>query len=314
MKKALITGISGQDGAYLARLLLEKGYRVFGTSRDAAASPFSNLERLGLRERVELLTMPPHDPARVTALLEQLRPDEIYNLAGQSSVGLSFARPRETIADIVQSDLNLLEAVRVLALPTRIFNASSGECFGDTGGTPADETTPFNPNSPYASAKAASCWQTRVYRRAYGIFACSGLLYNHESPLRPEGFVTRKIIDGALNIAARRETRLTLGNIDIERDWGWAPEYVEAMWLMLQQEKPTDFVIATGHSYPLREFVATAFSLLGLDWREHTSSDPTLLRPGEAPICRADPSRAARVLGWRAKKTMPEVVAAMLKG
>ena len=329
-KKALIIGVSGQDGPYLARLLLEKGYQVTGTSRNAETASFANLHRLGIKaelgsspaqtklmpsgckDRLRLRTLVPEDPDRVMTLLAELLPDEIYNLSGQSSVGLSFERPLETLASIVGSDLNILEAIRRLALPTRLFNASSGECFGDTGGLAATESSPFKPRSPYAVAKAAAFWQISVYREVYGLFACSALLFNHESPLRPDQFVTRKIIRTVVDIAAGRADRLSLGNIDIERDWGWAPEYVEAMWLMLQRERPEDFIIATGRSFPLRDFVAEAFSLLGLDWREHTSSDPTLLRPTDALVCRADVYRAKKNLGWQARSAMPEVVWMML--
>jgi GDPmannose 4,6-dehydratase len=311
-KKALIIGISGQDGAYLAELLLAKGYRVIGSSRSADTASFANLVRLGIKDRLTLRTLVPTEPEPVLRLLEELGPDEIYNLSGQSSVGLSFERPLETLASIVTSDLNILEAVRRLQLPVRLFNASSGECFGDTGGLAATELSPFRPRSPYAVAKAAAFWQTSVYREVYGLYACSALLFNHESPLRPDHFVTRKIIKGVVDIAAGRATRLSLGNIAIERDWGWAPEYVEAMWLMLQQEKPDDFIIATGQSFPLGDFVAQAFSLLGLDWQAHTSCDPDLLRPTDAMICRADVYKAKKVLGWQAQSAMPELVRMML--
>ena len=254
-KKALICGVSGQDGAYLARLLLDKGYKVFGTPRDAQVSSFRNLIRLGVRDQVCLLSMSLVDFRSVLQVLSKVQPDEVYNFAGQSSVGLSFEQPVETLESHATGCLNLLETIRFLDIPVRLYNACSGECFGDTGDVPATENTPFRPRSPYAVAKAAAFWEVANYREAYGLFACSGILFNHESPLRPERFVTRKIIAAACRIAAGSREILRLGNLAISRDWGWAPEYVEAMWRMLQQEKPDDYVIATGASYRLEDFV-----------------------------------------------------------
>lgn len=268
MKKALICGISGQDGAYLAHLLLEKGYDVYGTSRDAQMASFSNLQVLGIRDKVKLESMALNDFRSVLQALTKVQPDELYNLAGQSSVGLSFQQPVETLESISVGTLNLLEAIRFMNRPIKLYNACSGECFGDTNRFPADETPPFRPRSPYAVAKAAAFWEVANYREAYGLFACSGILFNHESPLRPERFVTRKIISTACRIAAGSLEKLHLGNISIQRDWGWAPEYVEAMWLMMQQEKPNDFVVATGESHSLEEFVETAFHYFGLDWHD----------------------------------------------
>lgn len=312
MKKALICGISGQDGAYLAELLLSKGYDVYGTSRDAQMSFFSNLTKLGIRGRVKVESMAVNDFRSVLQVLKKVEPDEIYNLAGQSSVGLSFHQPVETLESITVGTLNLLEAVRFIDRPTRFYNAGSSECFGDTGGTPADETTPFRPRSPYAVAKAAAFWEVANYREAYGLFACSGILFNHESPLRPERFVTQKIVSSACRIASGSREKLNLGNITILRDWGWAPEYVQAMWLMLQQDKPDDFVIATGKSHSLEEFIVTAFQCLNLDWREHCCTDAELLRPTEILIGRGEPLKAHNVLGWRATYTMPDVVGMMI--
>ena len=316
-RTALITGGSGQDGAYLARLLLEKGYRVVITTRqaDSSANVLANLHRLGSSEtaRVEVKTLFLQEVGELLAFLERLAPEEIYNLAGQSSVGLSFEKPRETFASIAVACQNLLEAVRVLGLPARLFNASSGDCFGDTGGVAATETTPFRPPSPYAVAKAAAFWQIRAYRDAYGLQACSGILFNHESPLRPARFVTRKIIRTVVDIAAGRASELRLGNIDIQRDWGWAPEFVEGMWRMLQQDEPDDYILATGQTFALREFVEQAFALLGLDWQKHTVCDSGLLRPTDILISRADPGKAEQRLGWQARVAMPEVVRRMIE-
>ena len=259
-RTALICGISGQDGTYLAQLLLEKGYRVIGTSRDAQVTTFGNLIKLGIRDRVEVASMALSDFRSVLQVLARFQPDEVYNLAGQSSVGLSFEQPVETLESISVGTLNLLEGIRFLNRDIRLYNAGSSECFGDTGDTPANEQTPFRPRSPYAVAKAAAFWQVANYREAYGLFACSGILFNHESPLRPERFVTQKIVRAACRIAAGSKERLTLGRLDIQRDWGWAPEYVEAMWKMLQQPQPEDFVIATGETHALQDFVAEAFA------------------------------------------------------
>lgn len=308
MKRALICGVSGQDGAYLAQLLLSKGYEVHGTSRDAEMASFSNLTRLGIRERVHLESMTLTDFRSVLQVLNRVMPDEIYHLAGQSSVGLSFEQPVETLESISHGTLNLLEVLRFLGRPTRLYHAGSSECFGDTGGVPADEETPFRPRSPYAVAKATAHWTVANYREAYGLFACSGILFNHESPLRPARFVTRKIVSAACRIAEGSGEKLQLGNIAIERDWGWAPEYVEAMWRMLQQDTPEDFVIATGQSHRLESFVEAAFEALGLDWREHVSHDPALLRPTEILKGRASSAKAQAKMGWRARYGMRDVV------
>jgi GDPmannose 4,6-dehydratase len=312
MKKALICGISGQDGPYLARLLLEKQYEVFGTSRDAQTSPFVNLTRLGIRDHIQLLSMAVNDFKSVLQVLDQVQPDELYNLAGQSSVGLSFDQPLETLESIAIGALNLLEAIRFIKRPIKFYNACTSECFGDTGETAADECSPFRPRSPYAIAKAAAFWAVLNYCEAYDLFACSGILFNHESPLRPERFVTKKIIATACRILKGGSEKLRLGNISIRRDWGWAPEYVVAMWMMLQQSRPDTYVIATGETYSLEEFTEFAFSYLGLDWREHTIIDSHLLRPADIAIGRANPQKAAEVLGWKANNKMNDVVKMMI--
>ena len=312
-RTALICGISGQDGAYLAQLLLQKGYSVVGTSRDAQMSRFENLARLGIREAVETASMALNDFRSVLQVLAKYQPDEVYNLAGQSSVGLSFEQPVETLESISIGTLNLLEGIRFLNKDIRLYNAGSSECFGDTGTTPANEQTPFRPRSPYAVAKAAAHWEGANYREAYGLFACSGILFNHESPLRPERFVTQKIVRAACRIANGRRERLKLGRLDIERDWGWAPEYVEAMWRMLQQSQPYDFVIATGETHSLEDFVAAAFNAVNLDWREHVDIDQALMRPTDLEISCADPSLAESRLGWSAQTNMQRVVRKMVE-
>lgn len=313
MKKALICGISGQDGAYLAQLLINKGYTVYGTSRDAQMSTFSNLNRLGIKEAVTLLSMSLNDFRSVLQVLTKIQPDEVYNLAGQSSVGLSFEQPVETLESIATGTLNLLESIRFTGRNIKLYNASSSESFGDTRGEAADENTPFHPRSPYAVAKATAFWEVANYREAYNLFACSGILFNHESPLRPERFVTQKIVSSVRRIATGSPEKLQLGDISVKRDWGWAPEYIEAMYLMLQQEKPDDFVIATGETYSLEEFVAEAFTSVGLNWQEHTIIDKSLYRPTEIAIGRGNPRKAKEILGWEAKYKMPDVVRMMVQ-
>ena len=313
-RRALICGVSGQDGAYLAKLLLSHGSEVFGTSRDAQISHFTNLRRVGIHGRVALESMAPTDFRSVLQAVRKTQPDEIYNLAGQSSVSLSFQQPVETLESISLGTLNILEAIRFVDQPIRLYNAGSSECFGDTGGAAATENTPFRPRSPYAVAKAAAFWEVANYREAYNIYACSGILYNHESPLRPERFVTRKIVAAACRIADGSDEVLRLGNLEIERDWGWAPEYVEAMWLMLQHDKPRDYVIATGEVNRLRDFVDLAFAEVGLQWKDHVELDPAFLRPTDITRGIGDPSLAAEKLGWKAQYGMRDVVRMMVEG
>jgi GDPmannose 4,6-dehydratase len=309
-KTALICGVSGQDGTYLAKLLLERGYTVHGASRDAQASSFRNLRRLGLIDSVHLESLNITDFRSVLQALRRVSPDEVYNLAGQSSVALSFEQPVETLESISVGTLNLLEAIRFTDQPIRFYNAGSGECFGDTR-DPADENTAFRPRSPYAVAKSAAHWEVANYAEAYGLFACTGILFNHESPLRAERFVTRKIVAAACRISRGSAERLSLGNLGVQRDWGWAPEYVEAMWMMLQQDRPDNYVIATGRSHTLEEFVARAFAEIGLEWRDYVDIDERLYRPADISYASADPSLAGERLGWKAKAHMPEVVAMM---
>ncbi len=307
-RRALVFGISGQDGAYLAKSLLDAGYEVHGTSRDRELTNRTHLAQVGADGRVTMHTVVLTDFRSVLHGITAAQPDEIYNLAGQSSVGLSFDTPIETLDGIVVGTLNILECLRFLKSKAHFFNAASSESFGDIEGLPADENTAFRPRSPYGVAKAAAYWIVRNYREAYDLFACSGILFNHESPLRPARFVTRKIVRAAVDISLGRAEELTLGNLDISRDWGWAPEYVEAMRRMLQTSEPRDFVIATGRGATLADFVARAFSRLGLDPLTHVRTDPLLHRPLDLSYSVGDPRLIEQTLGWRAVTAMPQVV------
>lgn len=312
MKTALICGVTGQDGPYLARFLLGKGYRVVGTSRDAQLSQFGNLHCLGIRDSVSTISMSLSDFRSVLQVLTKVCPDEVYNLAGQSSVGLSFEQPVETMESIVIASINLLEAIRFIGRPLKLYNACSSEAFGNVGDMPADEATPFRPRSPYGVARAASFWQVANYREAYGLFACSGILFNHESPLRPERFVTKKIVSAVGRIAMGSREKVALGDLSVRRDWGWAPEFVEAMWKILQQERPDDYVVATGQTNSLQDFVEAAFAEAGLNWREHVIADESLRRVADISVGRANPGKADHILDWRARYKMREVVQMMI--
>lgn len=311
MTRALIIGINGQDGAYLAKFLLEKGYEVVGTSRDAMASSFGNLIKLNINKRVATESMALNDFRSVLSVIKKVNPDEVYNLAGQTSVGLSFDQPVETMESITFGTLHLLEAIRFLGKPIKLYNAGSSECFGDTGSMPATETTPFLPRSPYAVAKTAAHGLVNNYQESYGLFACTGILCNHESPLRPERFVTQKIIHGAYRVFKNNKEKLYLGNVDIFRDWGWAPEYVEVMWLMLQQSNPNNFLIATGKSVSLRYFIEKAFLYYGLNWEDHVVIDPVFLRPSDIKTGSANPKKALDLLGWSARYNVDDVISFM---
>jgi GDPmannose 4,6-dehydratase len=305
--RALIFGISGQDGAYLADLLLSRGMEVHGTSRDIETSGFSGLNALGIFDKVKLHSVVLNNFRNVIAVLKTVRPRYVYNLAAQSSVMLSFDQPVETIDSIMHGTVNVMEAIRFLDLDTRFYNASSSECFGNTD-QPATETTAFRPRSPYAVGKAAAFWAVANYREAYGLFACSGILFNHESPLRPMRYVTQKIVRGATDIAEGRMSTLELGNLDLARDWGWAPEYVDAMRRMLEFERPEDFVIATGVTSGLKDFVAASFAAFGLDWTRHVRTSGVYLRPTDIQVSCGNPEKARRLLGWEATLHMPQVV------
>ncbi|WUH89654.1 GDP-mannose 4,6-dehydratase [Streptomyces sp. NBC_00433] len=315
-KTALITGITGQDGSYLAELLLQKGYEVHGVVR--RASTFNT-------HRIEHLYSDPHDPGtrlflhygdltdgtRLAGLLEKVRPDEVYHLAAQSHVRVSFDEPEFTGNTTGLSTTRLLEAIRAINLPCRFYQASSSEMFGATP-PPQREDTAFHPRSPYGVAKVYAYWVTRNYREAYGIHAVNGILFNHESPRRGPTFVTRKVATAAARIKAGLQKELYLGNLDARRDWGYAPEYVEAMWRMLQQDEPDDFVIATGTSYSVRDFVEQCFAHVGLDWSDHVRFDHRYLRPTEVDDLVGDASKAEKVLGWRPTVHVPELAGLMV--
>lgn len=309
-RKAFVIGITGQDGAYLAHHLLSAGYEVIGSSRDARPSSLGGLKFLKIFDKIKVIQMNPINFRSVLQTIAIVRPDEIYNLSGQSSVAISFDEPIETLESFLVATSNLLEAIRFLRLDkkTKYYNACSSECFGDTQGHPSDETTPFHPQSPYAVAKAAAYWLVSNYRDAYGLFACSGILFNHESPLRPERFVTQKIIKAAVRIAKGSSERLRLGNINIMRDWGWAPEYVDAMHRMLQVATPRDFIIATGNSVTLSYFIERAFGAVDLDWEEHIDTDTNLFRPSDMAISRGNPSLAEQNLKWKAQIKVDQVI------
>jgi len=320
-RTALITGITGQDGSYLAELLLAKGYRVHGVIR--RASVFTT-------ERVDHLYQDRHDPdvrfrlhhgdlldaMNLRRIISEVEPDEVYNLGAQSHVRTSFEEPVYTAQVVGIGTLHLLEAIRDYSDSTgrdvRFYQASSSEMYGKVVESPQNERTPFYPRSPYACAKLQAYWQTINYREAYSLFACNGILFNHESPRRGETFVTRKITRAAARIKLGLQQKLFLGNLDAKRDWGFAGDYVEAMWLMLQQEEPDDYVIATGECHSVREFLEEAFGYLELDWREHVEFDPRYLRPTEVDLLHGDASKARKVLCWRPKVLMPELCRMMV--
>jgi len=305
-KKALITGITGQDGSYLAEFLLDKGYEIHGIVRRSSSF---NTDRIGHLYR------DPHDPnARLflhygdlvdgtglREILTRVKPDEVYNLGAQSHVRVSFDQPVYTVATDALGTMNLLEAIRDISLPIRFYQASSSEMYGKVMERPQTEKTPFYPRSPYACAKVYSYWQTVNYRESYGMFACNGILFNHESPRRGETFVTRKITRAATRIKEGLQDKLFLGNLQASRDWGFAGDYVEAMWMMLQQEKPDDFVVATGQTHSVEEFLDEVFGYLKLDWHDHVKVDPRYFRPAEVDFLLGDAAKARRVLGWTPK-------------
>jgi GDPmannose 4,6-dehydratase len=316
MKRALVTGVTGQDGSYLTEFLLAKGYQVHGLIR--RASTFNT-------HRIDHLYRDPHDPdanlflhyadltdgSRLVTLLDSVQPDEVYHLAAQSHVRVSFDEPEYTGDTTGLGTIRLLEAIRRVGLDCRFYQASSSEMFG-AASPPQDETTPFSPRSPYGAAKVYSYWITRNYREGYGLFAVNGILFNHESPRRGETFVTRKITRAVARICDGRQDVLYLGNLDAVRDWGYAPEYVEAMWRMLQHDEPDDYVVATGSSYTVRDFVQFSFERANLDWERHVCFDERYLRPTEVDALVGDASKANRVLGWRPRVYAPELAALMV--
>lgn len=313
-KTALIFGATGQDGSYLSKLLVSKGYMVLGVSRDVTKSNLTNLEKLGLKNKINLISLEIQSFQSVFTLLKKSLPDEIYYLAGQSSVGLSFEQPAEALSSNLFGIINILESCRLIDKEIRVYCAGSSEIYGDTRGLAATEETPFHPQSPYAVAKASAFWLVDNYRESYkNLFVCSGIMFNHESPLRPKSFVTQKIITTAHRIANGSDEVLQLGRLDISRDWGWAPEYVEAMWLMLQNKSPEDFVIASGETNTLEVFVMEAFNQLGLNWNNHVTIDEALFRPTDIKVSIANPTKAIEKLNWKAKYKMREVIEMMLK-
>jgi len=317
-KKALITGITGQDGSYLTEFLLEKGYEVHGLIRRSSSFNTDRLEGIYQDPHVGAVGLHLHyadmtDGNRLTHLLQSIEPEEVYNLAAQSHVRVSFDLPAYTVETNALGTLNLLEAVRSLKRPARVYQASSSEMFGKVAETPQRETTPFHPRSPYACAKVYSYWQVINYREAYDMFACNGILFNHESPRRGETFVTRKITRAAARIKEGLQDKLFLGNLDAKRDWGYAGDFVEAMWLMLQQDAPDDYVVATGETHSVREFVEEAFGYLDLDWNEYVEVDPRYFRPAEVDLLLGDATKAKKKLGWTPRVTFRELVQRMAK-
>jgi GDPmannose 4,6-dehydratase len=315
-KRALITGITGQDGSYLAELLLDKGYEVHGIIRRASTFNTHRLDHLYVDAHEPHARMFLHygdltDGTRLVTLLTRVQPDEVYHLAAQTHVRVSFDEPEYTGLTTGLGTTRLLEAIRASGLATRFYQASSSEMFG-AAPPPQNESTPFHPRSPYGAAKVYAYWMARNYREAYGMFATNGILFNHESPRRGETFVTHKITRAVAAIAAGEQEHLYLGNLDAIRDWGYAPEYVEAMWRMLQQDEPTDFVIATGAPYSVREFAQFAFDHAGLDWERYVRFDERYLRPSEADHLVGDPGKAAALLGWTPKVFTPELARIMV--
>ncbi len=297
MPRALITGITGQDGSYLAELLLEKGYDVYGMVRRTSHHSFERIEHLV--DRVRIVTADLLDQHSLTVVLQDVRPDEVYNLAAQSYVPTSWTQPVLTGEFTALGVTRILEAIRLVHPAARFYQASSSEMFGKVQHTPQTESTPFYPRSPYGVAKVYGHWITVNYRESYNLYAVSGILFNHESPRRGMEFVSRKVTDGAARIRLGLSSQLRLGNLDARRDWGFAGDYVDAMWRMLQPEKPTDYVIGTGTTHSVRELVETAFSHVGLDWRKYVVSDPAFMRPAEVDVLLADPSKAYAELGWK---------------
>ena len=312
-KVALITGITGQDGAYLVELLLRKGYKVIGAFRRASTVNTARLDALGIAKELELVPFDLTDHGNMRRVIEAVAPDEVYNLAAQSFVGISFEQPVTTGEITGVGAVRLLETILEVNNQIRFYQASTSEMFGKAQEVPQNENTPFYPRSPYAASKLYAHWSTVIYREAYGMHATSGILFNHESPLRGAEFVTRKITLGAARIKHGLQSELRLGNLDAKRDWGYAKEYVEAMWLMLQQPEPDDYVIATGETHSVKEFVEAAFEVVGLDWQQYVVTDPTFIRPAEVDFLLGDYSKAKAKLGWKPKTTFKELVSLMVE-
>ena len=312
-KKALIIGITGQDGAFLAQYLLENNYVVYGTSRDKDRANMNSLKTLNIENEVIIYSMSTIDFRSVVQVFLEIKPDEIYNLSGQSSVGLSFEMPFDTHESISIGTLNILEVIRLFKPDSKFYNASSSECFGDTGGTRANEKTPFRPKSPYGVAKSSAFWQVSNYREAYDLHVSSGILFNHESFLRPKRFVTQKIVLSAIDIYEKKQKFLKVGIVDISRVWGWAPDYVKAMHLILQQNKPDDYIIASGKTISLRDFIKITFEYFSLNYEDYLIVDKNLFRPSDILISKADNSKAAEVLGWKPSKDIHNIIKEMIE-
>jgi GDPmannose 4,6-dehydratase len=317
VKKALITGITGQDGSYLAELLISKGYEVHGIIRRASTFNTGRLEPLYAdphlgKSRLHLHYGDMADASALARLIGKVQPEEVYNLAAQSHVRVSFDSPEYTADIVATGTVRLLEAIRETGIRPRFYQASSSEMFGRVQETPQTERTPFYPRSPYACAKVFSYWVTVNYRESYGLHASNGILFNHESPRRGETFVTRKITRAVAHIKAGLQDKLFLGNLEAKRDWGYAPEYVQAMWLMLQAEKPDDYVVATGETHSVREFLELAFSHAGLDWKDYLETDPRYFRPAEVDLLIGDSSKARRQLGWGPRTRFADLVKLMV--
>ena len=317
MKKALITGITGQDGSYLTELLLEKDYEVHGIIRRSSSFNTERIDHLYKDPHINDVRMFLHygdlsDSSNLSRILERIQPDEIYNLAAQSHVRVSFDMPEYTADVTGLGTIRLLDAIKETQIKTRFYQASTSELYGKVVETPQTEKTPFYPRSPYACAKVYSYWITVNYRESYDMYACNGILFNHESPRRGETFVTKKITHAIARILNKEQDKLYLGNLDSKRDWGYAKDYVEAMWLMLQQDKPDDYVIATGETHSVREFLDEAFGLVGLDWKKYVEIDPRYYRPAEVDLLLGDPTKAKEKLGWKPKTTFKELVKIML--
>ena len=312
-KKALITGITGQDGSYLAELLLEKGYEVHGIIRRSSSFNTGRIEHLYQDFHVNDARVFLHygdlaDSSALSRLLEKIQPDEIYNLAAQSHVRVSFDIPEYTADVVALGTIRILDAIKETEIKTKFYQASTSELYGKVVETPQTEKTPFYPRSPYACAKLYSYWITINYRESYDMYACNGILFNHESPRRGETFVTKKITHAIARILKKEQDKLYLGNLDAKRDWGYAKDYVEAMWLMLQQDKAEDYVIATGETHSVREFLDEAFGLVGLDWKKYVEIDPRYYRPAEVDLLLGNPAKAKEKLGWKPKTTFKELV------
>ncbi len=315
MKKALITGITGQDGSYLAELLLEKGYQLWGIIRRSSSFHTGRIDHLykdpHQQPQLRLVYGDLTDGGNLSAVMNESAPDEVYNLGAQSHVRVSFDTPIYTVNTDALGTLRLLEAIRSTKKPPKFYQASSSEMYGKAVETPQTEKTPFYPRSPYGCAKAYSFWQTVNYREAYGLFACNGILFNHESPRRGETFVTRKITRAATRIKLGLQDKLYLGNLEAKRDWGFAGDYVEGMWLMLQHDKPDDYILATGETHSVREFLDEVFGYLDLDWQKYVEIDPRYYRPTEVDFLQGDASKARKVLGWKPKTTFKELAKMM---